>query len=157
MDGSDSRSAVDVKPGPSWPWWVVRLCFAIPFAWNVLCALQFIVAPADYSWAYQLSGVEGEVALRGLGVAFLMWNATYPPFLWRPECFVGLGAVIVAQQVIGLIGEIFILSTLPTDFTVLGASIQRFIIFDGAGLLLMVCGLILKGALGFRKRRRNEE
>ncbi len=119
--------------------WICRACFGLVFVWNVLCALRFVMAPADFAGAYQLEGVPGEVAVRGMGVAFLMWNATYPLFLWQPERFKVLGWVIAAQQLIGCVGEAFILCALPVGgFELLAASIQRFLIFDAAGLGLMV-------------------
>lgn len=117
--------------------WAVRIAFSAVFAMNVTCALQFIVVPEAYVGAYGLSGLEGAVALRGLGVAFLMWNATYPAFVVSPERFSVLGWVILAQQAIGLGGEAAILLTLPSGMEALGGSIARFIAFDAAGLVVM--------------------
>ncbi len=100
--------------------------------------------PASYMGAYQLSGEEGAVALRGLGVAFLMWNATYPAFIVAPRRFPVLGVVILVQQGIGLVGEIAIFATLPSSgFGLLAASILRFVAFDAAGLGLMVAALLI--------------
>lgn len=128
-----------------YPELVVRLCFAVPFAWNVLCALQFVAMPDAYVGAYQLDGAggAGSAAIRGLGVAFLMWNATYPLFLWSPSKYRILGFVILAQQAIGLLGELLILGTLfgaadtGAAFAVLSGSIMRFAAFDLAGLVIM--------------------
>lgn len=139
-----ASSASPETPRTSSAVWVIRIVFTIVFLWNVLCAIQFILFPADYAGSYQLSGTEGEVALRGLGVAFLMWNATYPAYIARPDRFPVLGAVIVAQQVIGLVGESLILASLPEGYALLASSIQRFIAFDGAGLLLMIAALAFK-------------
>ncbi len=76
--------------------------------------------------------------MRGMGVAFLMWNATYPAFIVRPYRFKPLGAVVLVQQAIGFLGEAFILLSLPgQEFELLSASILRFMAFDGAGLALM--------------------
>lgn len=119
----------------------VRLCFGVVFCWNVMCALQFVIAPEQYTAAYELSGVAGAVAVQGLGVAFLMWNATYPVYLARPRRYPVLGGVIIAQQVIGLIGEIAIALSLPAGHDVLFANIARFIAFDAAGLALMAASL----------------
>lgn len=117
---------------------LVRVAFALVFAWNVLCALQFVIAPASFAGAYQLSGAAGEAAVRGMGVAFLMWNATYPAFIVCPHRFKPLGAVVLVQQAIGFLGEAFILLSLPGQgFELLSASILRFMAFDGAGFALM--------------------
>lgn len=120
-----------------WRTWLVRAAFALVFAWNVLCALQFLIAPAQFAGAYQLTSPAGEAAVRGIGVAFLMWNATYPAFIADPHRFKALGAVVLVQQVIGLGGEALIFAGLPAGYEILGASILRFIAFDALGLILM--------------------
>lgn len=114
-----------------------RVAVAIVFALNVQCALQFVLWPEAFAGAYELSGVAGEAAVRGLGVAFLMWNATYPAVIANPRRFQTLYAVVLAQQAIGLVGETGILLGLPAGHDVLAASILRFIAFDAGGLVLM--------------------
>lgn len=123
--------------------WLVRVAFAAVFAVNVWCAISFITVPADYAGAYELGGVAGEAAVRGLGIAFLMWNATYPAFIVSPFRFRVLGWVVLAQQAIGLIGESLMLAALPSGHEVLASSILRFIAFDGAGLVLMTATFAL--------------
>lgn len=125
--------------------WLTRGAFGLVFCWNVLCALQFLIAPAGYVGAYQLSGPQGEAALRGLGVAFLMWNATYPLYLMRPQRYRALGAIILVQQAIGLVGELLIYVSLPDGFSILQAGILRFVAFDAAGLVLMAATFLLPG------------
>lgn len=117
--------------------WFARVAFAAVFALNVMCALQFVIDPGSYAGAYELEGVAGEAAVRGIGIAFLMWNATYPAFIAAPSRFRVLGWVILAQQAIGLVGESLLLCNLPAGHDVLAGSVMRFIAFDGAGLVLM--------------------
>lgn len=117
--------------------WCVRGAFAAVLAVNVACALQFAFAPASSMGAYGLSGTAGEAACRGMGVAFLMWNCTYPLVIWKPQRHTTLAGVVLAQQVVGLIGESAIRATLPTGHDLLASSIDLFIAFDAAGLLLM--------------------
>ena len=117
--------------------WATRICFALVFAINVQCAVQFVANPAGFMGGFGLSGPEGQLAVAGLGVAFLMWNATYPLFIWQPTRFVVLGGVILAQQVIGLAGETALYLQLGSFAAVAGPAILRFICFDGAGLVLM--------------------
>lgn len=116
---------------------VARIAVAIVFVLNVQCALQFAFWPASFAGAYELSGVAGEAAVRGLGVAFLMWNATYPAVIASPRRFRALYVVVLVQQAIGLVGESAILLGLPAGHDVLAASILRFIAFDAAGLIVV--------------------
>ena len=122
---------------------LTRIAFALVFAINVMCALQFAFDPASYAGAYQLSGVAGETAVRGIGIAFLMWNATYPLFIFKPAEHLALGGIILAQQAIGCIGETLALLALPLQgYELLASSIMRFIAFDAAGLVIMLAAFI---------------
>jgi uncharacterized membrane protein len=72
-----------------------------------------------------------------------MWNATYPLVILNPLRHYALFAVVLAQQLIGLVGESYILLSLEPGHTSLAASLSRFIIFDGVGLALMALGFVL--------------
>lgn len=122
--------------------WAARVAVALVFVLNVQCAVQFIVWPGAFAGAYELSGVAGNAAVQGLGVAFLMWNATYPLVIANPARHRTLFAVVLAQQAIGLVGESAILTTLPAGHELLSASILRFIAFDAAGLVLMAAAFV---------------
>ena len=108
------------------------------FAINVWCAIVFLFDPQTYVGAYELQGTAGEAAVRGMGVVFLMWNATYPLYIFRPDRYRALGRIIIVQQAIGCAGEAFILATLGAGHELLAASILRFIAFDVGGLLIEV-------------------
>ena len=114
-----------------------RVAVALVFALNVQCAVSFVLWPGAYAGGFELEGVPGAAAVRGLGVAFLMWNATYPAVIANPRRFRALYAVVLAQQAVGLAGESWILLSLPAGHATLAASIERFIAFDAAGLVLM--------------------
>lgn len=135
--GKDSASPQKVPRRVTAATWVVRLCFAFVFVVNVQCALGFALAPEAYMGAYELGGVPGRVATQGIGIAFLMWNCTYPLVIWRPERHRALASVVLAQQVVGLVGESLIRATLPFGHDLLASSIDLFITFDALGLLLM--------------------
>ncbi|WP_261429079.1 hypothetical protein [Xiamenia xianingshaonis] len=131
------RELAQVQHSPRVWLWAVRIAFAVVFIVNVQCALVFAFDPGSYAGAYQLEGPAGNAAVAGLGVAFLMWNATYPLFIWQPERFRVLGWIIMAQQAIGLVGECAIYLGLPAGFELLASSIMAFAAFDGFGLAVM--------------------
>ena len=115
--------------------WLARLVVGTVFFFNVTCALAFIARPDRYAPGFEVSGIPGQVLVRGIGILFLMWNATYPPVLVRPDRHRTLFAVLLAQQAIGLAGETWMWLTLPAGHAALWATGLRFIAFDGAGLV----------------------
>jgi hypothetical protein len=121
--------------------WLVRACFGLVFAWNMVCALQFIITPANYVGTFGLEGKVGQVAVAGLGVAFVMWNCTFPAFIVRPQRFMSLGIVAIVQQIVGIVGETWILFTLAAGLAPDGAIVQ-FLFFDVSGLILMLGSLV---------------
>ena len=122
---------------------VTRVCFSAVFVMNIICAFQFILFPDSFAPSYELAGRSGQAAIQGIGVAFLMWNTTYPAFIFNPSKYSILGIVILIQQIIGLLGESLIASTLSSDHFMLIESITRFIIFDGVGLIVMMLGYLI--------------
>lgn len=117
--------------------WATRICFAFVFVVNVQCALGFAFTPEAYMGAYELTGVPGRVATQGIGIAFLMWNCTYPLAIWQPQRHKTLAGVVLAQQIVGLMGESLIRAALPAGHDLLASSIDLFITFDAVGLVLM--------------------
>lgn len=123
--------------------WFARIALLIVFAWNVHCALVFIIFPQNFLSAYELSGVGGLVAIQGVGVVFLMWNATYPIVIFNPWKYRVIFIIIIIQQIIGLAGENFIKLTTASESSILRASLMRFVIFDSIGLALMLLAYVL--------------
>jgi len=117
--------------------WTARLLIGLVTAWNLQVAFVFIFSPSGFVPAYELSGIAGEVAIRGFGVLFLMWNVPYLFALKDPIRYHLALTFALLMQSIGLIGETYIYITLPTGHAVLGSSILRFISFDGMGFLLL--------------------
>lgn len=135
--------------------WVCRVCFTIVFVVNMQCALNYVFFPESFIGGFQLSGVEGAVAVQGIGIAFLMWNATYPVFIVSPQRFKVLGIIVLVQQTVGLAGESAIFLNLPaTGYAQLSESIVRFIQFDAFGFILM---LVSFGALLVVQRMQVEQ
>ena len=120
-----------------WSLWPARLVIGTVFLFNVTCALAFVAWPDRYAPGFEVSGVPGRVLVRGIGILFLMWNATYPPVLVRPDRHRTLFAVMLAQQAIGVAGETWMWVTLPPGHAALWTTGLRFIAFDAAGLVGM--------------------
>ena len=123
--------------------WFARIVVLAVFIMNVQCAISFIVWPEAYMASYALSGLSGKVVMRSIGIAFLMWNATYPAVIWSPYRHKLIFAIVLLQQVIGLIGESLLCISILGQSDVLVSSLLRFIIFDGVGLALMAFAFIL--------------
>ncbi len=117
--------------------WAARLVLMTVFCWNLSCALAFIIEPAAYTAGFEVTGVAGEVLVRGIGILFLMWNATYPLVMWHPGRYWQLFLIVIVQQAIGVAGETWLWLTLPPGHNSLMLTGQRFILFDAWGLVMM--------------------
>ena len=117
--------------------WAARIVVAGVCAWNLSAAIPFVLNPSGYAPAFEVSGAGGEALVRGLGVAFLMWQVPFLPVISNPRrhrtCFL----VILAMQLVGLAGEAWMLAGLPAGHDALRATGLRFLAFDGAGLVAM--------------------
>jgi hypothetical protein len=134
--------------------WLGRALIALVIAWNVQCALAFLISPLPYAVGFELDGATGVAMVRGMGVLFLMWNVPYVVALWHPVRFRVSFYEALAMQSIGLLGESLILLTLPSVHSSALASIVRFIRFDAAGLLLLLAAAWLTSASRGRRRGR---
>jgi hypothetical protein len=115
-----------------------RLLIGLVLFFNLQAAIVFITNPIAYLGAFELEGIPGQAALRGTGILFLMWNVPYVVALSHPvQRRVSLYEAI-AMQAIGLIGESLLLGGLPPGHETLRTSIMRFILFDSAGLAMLI-------------------
>ncbi len=82
--------------------------------------------------------------MAGVGLLFLMWNVPYAFALWNPlKNNISLLQAII-MQFLGVIGETVLLFRFSSqDHPLLATSIQRFIYFDSAGLLLILLAMML--------------
>jgi hypothetical protein len=123
--------------------WLARFLIAAVAAWNLQAAFIFFTNPDAYAPAFELTGVPGAAAVRGVAVLFVMWNVPYLVACWQPRRQrVSLWQVLV-MQALGVIGESAILLGLPDGHALLAASLLRFIAFDAAGLPLLGAALLL--------------
>ena len=125
--------------------WIARFLIAVVVAWNLQCALVFLINPGLFAPGFELSGIPGEAAIRGLAVLFIMWNVPYLVALWQPQHKrTSLWEALVMQS-IGVIGESAIYFSIPSGHPALQVSVLRFIGFDAAGIIcLIAAGLISK-------------
>ena len=117
--------------------WLARFVVGVVFVINVSCALAFLLRPDRYAPGFELTGVQGRIMVQAMGILFLMWNATYPLVIIHPHRYRTLFAVVLAQQTIGVLGETWLLTSLPIEHSALWGTGLRFIVFDGLGLMGM--------------------
>jgi len=122
---------------------LARFLILLVLASNLQAALAFLLDPGTYAPAFELTGVPGQAAVRGIAVLFLMWNIPYLLAAWHPLKNLLSLKEAALMQTTGLLGETAILLTLPAAHPLLRNSIQRFIAFDAAGLLLLLAALCL--------------
>ena len=123
--------------------WLARGAIGCVFALNVSCALFFLLQPDRYAGAFELGGLPGTVVVQSFGILFLTWNSTYPVVLKEPFKQQTLFSIILIPQVIGLAGETCLWLRLPAGHAIFLHSGQRFIVFDGAGLMVMLTVYLL--------------
>ncbi len=133
--------------------WLARLALVVVFFFKVSCALAFVVRPAAYAPGFEVSGVVGQVIVRGIGILFLMWNVTYPLAIRDPWRYRWLFLIVIIQQVIGLAGETWMLLTLPPGHAALATTGWRFVAFDGGGLVAMLITFALMQLTHSRSRQ----
>ena len=78
--------------------WLARAAFLLVFAINVQCAASFVLWPDVYAPSFEVAGVPGAAAVQGLGIAFLMWNATYPAVLASPLRFRAVAVIVLCSR-----------------------------------------------------------
>jgi hypothetical protein len=123
--------------------WLARLLIAVVVAWNLQCALVFLLNPGAFAPGFELIGIPGEAAVRGFAVLFVMWNVPYLVALWNPLRHRLSLWEALAMQTIGVVGESLILASIPVEHSILRGSLLRFIIFDAAGIVCLMGAVII--------------
>ena len=118
--------------------WAVRAALLAVLIANMTAAIPFVLRPADYAAGFELSGVAGEAAVRGFGLLFLMWAVPFIPAIIHPVRHRIAFVCVLAMQAVGLVGESLMLLGLPAGHNALRATGLRFVMFDGAGLALLL-------------------
>lgn len=119
--------------------WATRLVVALVCAWNLTAAIPFVLNPAAYAYSFEVQGARlgGQVLIRGLGIAFLMWQVPFLPVIWHPGRYRVCFLCLLGMQLLGLAGESAMMAALPPGHGALARTGWRFIAFDSAGLLGM--------------------
>jgi len=128
-----------------------RVLIGLVTFFNLQCAFYFLFRPADYAPGFELSGVPGSSIIQGMGLLFLMWNIPYLFALINPLKYKVSLIEAVIMQTVGVFGETVLLLVLKGEHPLIKASVLRFIIFDGAGLVLLLLALFL--ILRFKRTR----
>ncbi len=123
--------------------WVARLLIALVVFFNLQAAVAFLLHPEAYSPGFELSGIPGTAALRGIAVLFIMWNIPYLVALSEPRRYRRSLFEALAMQTVGLVGESAILFTVPVGNALLHSSILRFVEFDLGGLVALVLAAVM--------------
>lgn len=118
--------------------WIGRILIGLVLFINLQSAIAFIWTPQAYAHGLELQGTVGNATMRGFGVLFLMWNVPYAVAVLNPHKYRISLYEAIAMQAIGLFGESILIWTLPSEHLVLRSSVRRFIVFDGAGLVLLL-------------------
>jgi hypothetical protein len=122
----------------NWKKWGARFLIGMVLFFNVECAAAFLIAPDLYSPGFELNGEVGRSMVRGLGILFLMWNIPYLFALLNPSKNKSSTIETILMQAIGFVGESLLFAFLSPAHPVIKITIQRFIIFDGSGLLALI-------------------
>lgn len=139
--------------GKDWRLGLARFLIAAVVAWNLQVAYVFLFSPEHYVFGFELTGLPGEAAVRGMAVLFVMWNVPYLVALWHPRRHRTSLYEALTMQTIGLAGESFILSTLGMEHVLLRTSIIRFIVFDGVGLIFLGLAFFLSRKKFYRDQQ----
>ena len=122
---------------------LIRFLIGVVLLVNLQCALAFLWQPERYMAGFGLSGEVGQGMLRALGLLFLMWNVPYVFALWHPvKNYTSLVEALI-MQAIGFVGETIILLAGNYQDSAVSTSVERFMLFDGTGLVFLVIALLV--------------
>lgn len=122
---------------------ISRAAVGIVLFINIQCAIVFLLSPAQYAGSFELTGVSGNAAIRGMAVLFCMWNIPYVFALLDPVKNMTSYLQACLMQATGLLGESMIAFTLPENHSLLFEGLRRFLLFDAIGLVILCLGYLV--------------
>src|SRR5512146_3309911 len=102
--------------------WLARALILTVIAWNLQAALIFLLWPETFAPGFELTGVPGAAAVRGIAILFVMWNVPYIVACWHPQKHGLALKEALAMQLIGLLGESWIYLSLSAEHALLQSS-----------------------------------
>jgi hypothetical protein len=132
--------------------WIARGLIGLVLLDNFQAALFFLIFPNRISPGFGLTGLAGKAVVQGIGLLFLMWCVPYCIATWDPVKHKVSFIETLAMQTIALVGETILLVLLPAKVPELTSTVQRFILFDGIGLLFLVVAAVLLWIPGQKKK-----
>ncbi len=123
--------------------WVARILVGLVLLDKFQAAAIFLIFPARFSPSFGMSGAAGNAVIQGIGLLFLMWCVPYFIATLDPRKHKISFIEAFVMQAIALIGETVLLVLLPQRISPLTSTVQRFILFDGIGLLVLLIAAAL--------------
>jgi hypothetical protein len=121
--------------------WVCRILICLVLLDNFQAAVFFMASPDRYIPGFDLSGPAGRIAIQSIGILFLMWCVPYFFAAVHPIRFRVSHIEACIMQAVGIICQTVLLFSLPHGLVATPVSLERFIIFDFAGLVLLLAAL----------------
>ena len=131
--------------------WICRILIGLVVIDNLQAAGLFLFFPDGFALSFDLAGPAGRTAIQSIGILFLMWCVPYVFTLINPIRYRVSHIEACIMQTLGLLGETFLLIYLPGSLVFTPASLQRFILFDFGGLILLLLALWLSFRISPRK------
>lgn len=133
--------------------WIAQGLIGIVVFFNLDAAFSFMFHPDLYAPGFEISGIPGRAVTQGMGILFLMWNVPYLFALVNPlKHFTSLIEAVL-MQAIGVFGETILLFNLAGSHPVITVTTQRFIVFDGGGLVLLVVALVITRQIRISRKK----
>lgn len=118
--------------------WSARLLIFLVVADNFQAAILFLVHSESVAPSFELTGLIGDSVIQGIGLLFLMWCVPYVVALIDPAGHRLSLLESIIMQALAFVGETTLMILLPIKLPVLESTVLKFIVFDLAGLVLLL-------------------
>ncbi len=122
---------------------IIRTLIGLVLFFNLTCAIQFLLFPLTYLGSFGILEENGTAVIRGYGILFIMWNVPYLFAFINPIRFIISLYEAIIMQSIGILGEGWIMNSLPQHVEQTKNMVCRFLYFDIFGLMALFSALII--------------